>query len=261
MKKVDWDEIQKYLRPIPYYEDLIKRLSETFAYEFVHKHYNHNLRDADAYANRLLGSDPRHRYVDWLKTLQATFWQLDGLGVKNYEDLIHQVGTREKLETFYAQADLTLEQIISMLKYLLYWVLPSKIYLRELIDQQDEQVIAYITTLRDHDIRFTLDMLQHGRTLRERAALAQATHIPEVFLTDLANRADFTRMPYIRGASIRHYFACGYDSLEKLAHAGLATLTADMHRYFAETGKDASRVMELDSGIAIAGVLPKLVQQ
>jgi hypothetical protein len=38
---IDWKEVEKLLRPVPSYEELIKRLNEVLSYNFTRKTYNH----------------------------------------------------------------------------------------------------------------------------------------------------------------------------------------------------------------------------
>ena len=59
---------------------------------------------------------------------------------------------------------------------------------------------------------------------------------------------------------MRHYFGAGYTSLTSLASADLDTLQGDVREYLSSQGIRLSRsFIELDIGIQIAGVLPKIV--
>jgi len=85
--------------------------------------------------------------------------------------------------------------------------------------------------------------------------------VPVGFVMDLVNRADLTRMPYINGKTVRHYFGAGYRSLTRLASADLETLQDDIREYLSSQGiRLSSSFIELDSGIQIAGMLPKIVE-
>ncbi len=78
---------------------------------------------------------------------------------------------------------------------------------------------------------------------------------------DLASRADLTRMPYISGKTVKHYFGGGYNSLKKLARVDLNQLTKDMTKYFESKGMKLRRsFIELDSNTAIAEILPKILE-
>jgi hypothetical protein len=258
--KVDWVEVERLAKPSPNYEDIPTRLNQILAYTFVREHYNHHMIDAQAYARALIGGDPKQRYGEWLTDLIQTLQKLNEMDIVDYVDFVCRVETREKFESFYKGSKLNLNEIIGLLKYLLYWALPSRVYLRELIDKEDAVALSHITRLRENGIRFTLDVLEKGLTKRGRKEIAHSTTVPEDFIYDMVNRADFTRLPYIRGSSIRHYFNIGYTTIDKLSEAEYPTLRDEMAAYSKSIGKDLSRVIELDSGIAIAKIIPKLVE-
>lgn len=258
---IDWKEVERLVKPSPSHEELTKKILEVLSYDFVKKFYRHNMKEAEEYATRLLGCDPRQRYGEYVEKLNRAFRQLDSLNVQNYYELVNLVETREKLEEFYDRANLGLNDLIRVLKYLHSWVLPTKMYLRELIDKTNQTQNEYTTTLRKNNIKFTLDILERGSTKEARERIARETSVPEDFLYDLTNRADFARMPYVSGKTIRHYFAGGYNSLEKLASADLDQLTEDMARYFESIGMKLRRsFIELDSNVAIAKILPKIIE-
>lgn len=258
---IDWTEVERLVKPSPNYETLIQRLLEVFEYGFVKDHYNHSMEEAQGYAGRLLGNDPKGRYGKWLEALKAGFQSLAAIGVKDYLDFIRRVETKEKLAAFHENAGLALSVIIDLLKYLLKWVLPTKSYLAELVDEDALKALELISTLRQNGVRFTLDILETGRTKQGREEMARRAGVPEAFIFEMVNRADFTRLPFVRGSTVRNYFHAGYDSLQKLANADLAELSDAMIRYGQSIGKDLKHGMEVDSGIVIARILPALVEQ
>jgi len=257
--ELDWAELEWLVKPSPNYADIPRRLLDVLAYDFARKYYNHSMREAQAYAARLLGSDPRQRYGAMLEEITASFLRLQELKVNSTQEFILSVENPQKLEEFYKRSQLPLQALVGVLHYLLYWVLPARIYLRELVEPEEPQQLGYVTTLRESGVRFNLDLLEMGRTRQFRGRLARITGVPEEFIFELTNRADFTRLPYVRGSTVRNYFNAGYTTLEKLAQADLAGLQADMDSYAAAIGKNLKHGMELDSGIVIAGILPKIV--
>ncbi len=257
---LDWNEIGKLLKPVPNYEDLIQRLLAVFTYPFIRDCYAHNMAEAQEYAGKLLGNDPKQRYTAWLGKLCATFKRMGELGIHNYDDFIQQVSTRSSLEEFYQKSGLSIDDLIGALRYLLYWVLPSRMYLRELIDPDDARALEYVTALRQNGIRFNLDLLQRGSTPEGRREIARLTGLPEAFILDMVNRSDFTRMPYTRGSTARNYVHSGYPSVEKLAAADINQMAEDMKRYGEAVGKNTKIGMEFDSGILCARILPKIVK-
>jgi len=188
------------------------------------------------------------------------FRRLGEMGVDGYGGLLDRVRDREGLEGFHGASGLPLRDIIGSLHYLRHWLLPSKIYLSQLIDREDSSQKEGVAALRATGIRFTLDILQRGMTAEARRQIAEETGVPVDFVTDLVNKADLTRMPYINGKTVRHYFGAGYRSLASLASADLETLQGDVRDYLSSQGIRLRRsFIELDSGIQIAGVLPKIV--
>lgn len=258
---IDWKEVGRLVKPSPSYEELIKRIREVLSYGFVKKYYNHNMKEAEEYSTRLLGCDPKQRYREFMERLSKVFKQLDSLNVQSYSELIHLVETKEKLEEFHNRTNLALNELIRVLKYLHSWVLPTKMYLRELIDKKSQTQNEYTTILGKNNIKFTLDILDKGSSKETREKIAIDTSIPEDFVHDLANRAGFTRMPYISGKTVKHYFGGGYNSLEKLASADLKQLTKDMTEYFESIGMRLRRsFIELDSNMTIAKILPRIIE-
>ena len=123
---IDPTQLKKDLYPIPSYSDLITRLKVSLSYPFVRKAYPHSMQEAQDFARRLLGDDPRQRYGAWLVFLQKTFHALGKAGVKDYQNLINRVGSEAELETLAKKVDAPTGDIVGVLKYLLYWVLPGK---------------------------------------------------------------------------------------------------------------------------------------
>jgi hypothetical protein len=256
---VDWNEVQGLVKPSPNYEELIRRLHAVFAYPFVRKFYPHHMAAAEDYAARLLGEDTRHRYDEWCAQLIASFRRLDALGLHSYWNFFEQVAGREQLEGFVTRSEMSAGEVIGLLKYLLNWALPSKFYLRE-VAEETPQDLEYLSMLRQCNLRFTLDLLEYARTPAERALIANKSKVPLAYLTELTHRADFTRLPYTRGATVRNYFGAGYTNLEKLAYAHLDRLTVDIERYGQAQGKNLKIGMELDNAIRIAKIVPKVVE-
>ncbi|MGD8506350.1 MAG: hypothetical protein PVF15_06765, partial [Candidatus Bathyarchaeota archaeon] len=182
MMGIDWKEVEKLVKPSPSYKELVKRILEVLPYDFVRKHYDHNMKEAEEYATRLLGSDPKQRYGEYMEKLNRVFKQLDSLNVQSYSELVHLVDTREKLEEFHNRTKLAPKELIRVLRYLHSWVLPTKMYLRELIDKKNQTHNEYTTALRKNNIRFTLDILEKGGTKEAREKITKETGVPEHFL-------------------------------------------------------------------------------
>jgi len=258
---IDPVQLKKDLSPVPSYSDLISRLKLSLSYSFVRKAYPHTMQEAQVYASRLLGDDPKQRYGAMLAFLQKTFDKLGAAGVKDYEDFISRLGSEAELEAFAKKQDVPTGDIIGVLKYLLYWVLPAKKALNQLVIPTDTQKIANNAILREHGIRLNLDLLEKGSAPAGRKNMAAQTGLSLEFITEMTHRADYSRMPWFSAKTINHFISAGYPTLELMAKADLGKLTADVLRYGQSIGKNLKFGVETDSSGIIARVLPKVVEE
>lgn len=256
--EIDWNAVKKMT--LWSYEDLIAKILKVLSYSFVQEHYNHNMIEAENYATRLLGYDPRYaKYVSkWIEI----FKKLHSLKVENYTELVHQVENREKCEEFLRKSKLPFKDLIAVLNYIFRWVLPFRnVYLRELTDTSSETHKKYIEELRKLNIKFNLDILEHGRNREGREKISRETGIPLTFILDLINRADLTRLPYMSRKMVNHLRSGGYDSIDKLAQADVRKLKEDMKSYFNKVGIRLSRsFIELEGIVQWAKTVPKIVE-
>jgi hypothetical protein len=259
--KVDWEEVEKLVKPSTSFDVLIKDILTVLEYDFVKEFYDMDMQSLKEYTEKLLGCDSRERYLNYIANLNTIFSKLNELNVENVVTFIKLIESKVKFIDFYKKSNIEPAGLIRVLKYMFNWFLPSKTYLRELIAKENQKQIEYVKTLREFGIRFTLDILEKCKSKEMRNKIAKETRVPEIFISELVNRADFTRMPYIRGKTIIHYFSIGYNSLEKLANADLKQLEKEMRDYLEKQGVKLSRsFIELDSGIEISKILPKIVE-
>lgn len=257
---VDWNELQAELYPIKDYDDLRRRWQDAFAYSFVRNVYNFTIPAIATYTHCLLGGDTRSRYTEYVQRLAKTFHQLEQAGVQNILDLITQVDTRDQFETFVTKTDVPAKDLIAVLKYLVYWFIPTKKQLGELI-RADSPLGDAIKVLRQVGIRTNLDLLQRGSTQANRQLLIKESGLPEGAVHELVNRADFSRMPWASKATISNIIGAGYGSLAELANANPEQLYADFYRYGASIGKNLKSGNEIDNSYRIAQMMPVLLQR
>lgn len=255
---IDWNVVKKMT--LWSYEDLISKILKVLSYDFIQEHYNHSMKEAENYATKLLGYDAK--YAEYISKLTDIFRKLDGLRVKNYTELVHQVETTEKCEEFLKKTKLPFKDMISVLNYIFRWVLPFRnLYLRQLIDVSNETHKEYLERLKKLNIKFNLDLLEHGRTRASREKISKETGIPEAFIVNLLNRADLTRLPYMAGKTVDHLCSAGYDSVNKLAQADKGKLKRDMKSHFDKKGIKLSRsFIELEGIVQWAKAVPKIVE-
>jgi len=256
--EIDWNVVKKMA--LWSYEDLIKKILKVLSYNFIQEHYNPDMKEAEKYAVKLLGYDPK--YAEYVSKLTDIFRKLDSFKVENYTELIHQVENREKCEEFLRKTKLPFKDLISVLNYIFRWVLPFRnVYLRQLVDTGNETHKECLEELRKLNIKFNLDILEHGRTRAGREKISKETGIPESFILDLLNRADLTRLPYMSTKTVNHLFGGGYNSINKIAQADVTKLKEDMKSYFDKRGMKLSKsFIELEGLVEWAKTVPKIVE-
>jgi hypothetical protein len=151
-----------------------------------------------------------------------------------------------------------------VLNYLFRWVLPFKLYLRQLVDEDDTAHRGNLKTLNQHEIKSNLDLLETCRTRSGRTELSSVTGIDQHFLLTLVNRADISRLAYVRGKTVKHLCGGGYNTLRKIAEAEPKKMERDMAVYYRSIGKkfaDFKSVIPLDWMIGGAKILPGVVEE
>jgi hypothetical protein len=261
--KIDWNRVKQ--QTLWSYEDLIKRLLSVLAYDFVQGHYDHTMRQAQAYAKKIRRGYLQNQgdmtvYIDNIVTHLET---LEMLRIGTYSKLVHQVATREQCVAFLQRTDFDFDRLTQTLNYLLRWVLPFKTPLRELIDADGETDVKYLEALKRLEIRSNLDLLEIGRTKAGRDQLSGASGIPLAFVTGLVHRADISRLAYVRGKTVKYLCGGGYDTVQKIAAANLAEMEAKMDVYYRTLGKslaDFKSVIPLAWMIGGAKTLPRVMR-
>jgi hypothetical protein len=257
---VDWDEVQRIIIPIKDYEDLCRRLGVSFAYPFVCETFNFTMYELVIYTQKLLGGDSRDRYTDYESSLIRIITELNQAGVQNVLDLKERVATRTQLELFVQQSGISAYDIVTALKYLIYWFIPPEKYLSGLV-RGDPSIINAIKVLGKRGVRTNLELLQVGFTARGRMSLAGTSGLPVPVISELVNRADFSRLPWASKATISNIIGAGYGSLELLANANPEHLYADFFRYGKSIGKNLKLGNEIENSHRIAKIIPILVQK
>ena len=253
---IDWNLVKK--TTLWDYEELIEKMSGTFSYAFVQECYNHTMKEAADYVKRLLGYDQKHE--KHVSRMISVFNTLDGLKTKNYSNLISRVESKEKCEDFLRKTQLPFDDLICALNHIFRWVLPHNVYLRELIDTENEPQKNHIEGLRRHRIRFNLDVLEYGRTREDREKLSKETGIPRSFIFDLVNLADMSRLPYSNRKTVRHLSAGGYNSIAKLAQTDSKKMMDTMKSYFDRIGVKLTGFIDLEGIAQWARTLPAIIE-
>lgn len=260
---IDWDHVKK--KTLWHYEALIMKMLNTLEYSFIQEHYNHSMEEAVAFSEKIRnGYLQNAKEADFIGEIANAFKVLNNLQIENYLDLVNQVETKEKCEEFLKNTDVDFVELIQTLNYLFRWVLPFKLYLRELIDVDNDAHITHLEALKQHSLKLNLDMLEHCRTRTGRTELSRATGISETFILDLANRADISRLAYVRGKTVKHLCGGDYNTLDKIADSDVKKMEKDMTVYYQAIGKrfsDFKSAIPLDWMIGGAKILPRVIEQ
>ena len=261
--KIDWSIVKK--QTLWNYEDLIAKLQSVLDYAFVQEHYNHTFKQSKRYANKIRSGYLQNRgdKIVFINNIFATLEKYERLGIKNYSNLICRVVTREQCRTFLQETDFNFYELIRTLNYLLRWVLPFRIPIREFIDVDIAIEMKYLASLKKQKIGSNLDIIELGRDKAGRKKLSNITEIPLNFIMSLVNKADISRLAYVRGKTVIHLCRSGYDTLEKLATANLTEMEVKMEAHYKTLGKslsDFKAVIPLSWMVGGAKILPHVVK-
>ena len=260
---IHWDMVKK--KTLWQYEELIEKLLEVLEYSFVQEYYNHDMRAAEIYSEKIRQHFLQNgREATFLREITRQLRVLGDLGIRNYLDLVQRVESRAKCEAFLQTTGFRFDELIEMLNYLFRWVLPFKCPIKELVDTDDARGRTYLEILRKQGVKSNLDVLENYRTRMRRTELARASGLTESFILEQVHRADISRLAYARGKTVKHLCGGGYDTLDKLANAHLEKMADDMKVYYKSIGKDFSdfkAAIPLDWMVGGAKVLPRVVEE
>jgi hypothetical protein len=256
---INWNQVDEALPPLKNYDELCKRLEGPFSYAFIRDTFDFSIQALIDYTHRLLGGDSRGRYKEYETKITQALISVAQVGCKSVLDLIRQTDSREQLERFVDRVGINAGDIIRVQKYLVYWFIPGEKYLSGLV-RSDPASSKAIKVIAEHGIRTNLQLLQQGITVGGRKSLAEDTGFTLEMITQLVNRADFSRMPWASKATISNIMGSGYLSIAQLAKADPEQLYADFFQYGKEIGKNLKLGNEIENSYRIAKIIPVLVQ-
>jgi hypothetical protein len=255
----NWDEVQRVIYPMKDYEDLCRRLQASFSFPFVRSNFNFGLPQLQDYVQQLLGGDARGRYGDYLDALTAIIARLDQAGVADLLSLVEQTASRGQMERFTGQSEVPAEQVAILLKFAVYWLIPTEKYLGGLV-RDLKPVARELEALKAIGVKTNLHILERGSTLAGREEMAAASGLPVEVITQWVNRADFSRLPWASKATVSNLMGSGYGSIAQLANGHLEQVVADYMRYGQSIDKNLKLGNEVENSYRIARIVPHLVQ-
>ncbi len=218
------------------------------------------MKAAGEYTAGLLNYGER-KHAEYLVKLTEILKSLEKTGLRHYLHLIDEVETREKCEDFVIRTKIPFRELIRLLNHIFRWVLPFSAPIKEFLDKENENHMITAKKLREIGIKNNLDLLEQGRTHARRVDISTQTGIAERFLLELVNKADISRIPYIRGKTVKIFCNAGYDNLQKISETTEDVFVTDLKEYLQTIGvKFSKSFIEPDGAIAQAKVLPVLVE-
>lgn len=130
--------------------------------------------------------------------------------------------------------------------------------IKEFLDINQE----YIKKLAKMNIKNVEEMLDAGKTKKQRELLANQLDIPEEAILELVKLADLTRLDYVRAKLSRLYYNSGLDSPQKIAKFEPDELHAFFVKFVEESGWDGMvpNPKDLIANVTNARKLKKVVE-
>ena len=121
----------------------------------------------------------------------------------------------------------------------------------------------YVQKLAAVGIKNVEQMLDKGRTKKQREQLSQQLAIPEDVILELVKLSDITRLGYVKKKLSRLYYDAGLDSPAKIAEFEPQQLHAFFVKYIEESGWDGMvpNPKDLVHNIKSARKLSKIVEE
>ncbi len=121
----------------------------------------------------------------------------------------------------------------------------------------------YIKKLEEISIRNVQDMLNMGKTKKQREKLAKQLNVPEEAILELVKLSDLTRLGYVKAKLTRLFYNSGLDSPQKIAEFEPDELHSFFVKFVQETNWNGMvpNPSDLVNNIASARKLEKLVEE
>mgnify|MGYP001130455257 CR=1 FL=1 len=121
----------------------------------------------------------------------------------------------------------------------------------------------YVKKLAAIGIKNVEQMLEKGRTKKQREQLSKQLDIPEDAILELVKLSDITRIGYVKKKLSRLYYAAGLDSPVKIAEFEPKQLHEFFVKFVNESGWDGMvpNPKDLVNNIRSARKLPKIVEE
>ena len=121
----------------------------------------------------------------------------------------------------------------------------------------------YVKKLEDYGIMNVEQMLQEGKTGKQRKELSTKLNIPEKIILELVKLSDLTRLGYVKTKLTRLYYDAGLDSPDKIAKFESEELRKFFVRFVKKSGWNGMvpNPSDLVHNIESARKLDKIVEE
>jgi hypothetical protein len=167
---------------------------------------------------------------------KETITRLTACGITHLMQFLDAVTTCKKASELSQKANIQPDDLKNLL-HRIYKHLPFGAQMRQLVPENDTPMLAHVETLKEHDLSYSLALLDKGRTREGRLDITQTTGIPLAAVIDLVNRADFTRLELMSGGMVKQLVALGYGSIASFKTAGPDEYFEKAKNYYNQ-GKD-----------------------
>jgi len=256
---LDWGRVKELT--LWQYEEIIEKLLHVLSYNFVQKKYNRKLNETRKMFLEFFKNRDDDKYSAYSASVSDTLRQVEIFGIRNIAELVETIQEQNDCTNFVEISNVSFEGLIQLLNCCLRWLLPFARPIIDFIDTDNKEHITYLSSLRKRGIKNNLDMIEKCHTAEGRQTFAVLTDVPLDFILELTHRTDISRIPYIRGKSVRIFNAAGYETLEEIANASAEKMIAKLEESLRSEGKKFSRsFIDPEGAITQAKVIPSLFE-
>ncbi|MHA1883036.1 MAG: DUF4332 domain-containing protein [Candidatus Thorarchaeota archaeon] len=255
---LDWSRVKELT--LWQYEELVEKLLHVLSYSFIQTKYDRKLSVTRKMVRDLFKKRNDNRYTEYSTSVSDTLRQVEIFGMQNIAELIDTIKVREDCVKFIEFSKVSFEDLIVLLNCCLRWILPFARPIRDFIETEIPEHIEYTSRLQKRGIKNNLDMIEECPTAKCRQALAVLSEVPLEFIHNLAHRTDISRLPYVRGKTVKYLNMAGYKTLEDIANTSVEDLVTRLEKSLLKDGKEFSRsFIDPEGAVTHARIIPPLI--
>ena len=256
---LDWGRVKELT--LWHYEELIEKLLRVLSYSFVQKKYDRKLSVTKKMFSGFFKNRDDDKYTAYSTSVSDTLRQVEIFGIRNIAELVETNQEQNDCINFVEISRVSFEELIVLLNCCLRWLLPFARPIRDFIETENKEHVAYLSRLRKRGIKNNLDMIEECHTAKGRQTFSVLAEVPMDFIIEITHRTDISRIPYIRGRSVIIFNAAGYKTLEDIANASVEKMISKLEESLRSEGKKFTKsFIDPEGAIAQAKVIPPLFE-